>query len=106
MEFLSDALAALCCRVRNGATEKVRGLNRRWVNSILLLLLPSPCSAAGCVVDQKQQQQQLCFLEALELPRSVFVGDVALPPPLRKSKSLGLAMTAILGCKLEGFKSN
>lgn len=116
VEFLHDALAALCLRVRNAPTEEVRGLNRLWVDSILVLLLPSP-SAGGLVGRQQQQHEQAdaasasgrpaaerpgsvrCFLEALDLPLSGSAGDAALPPPLRKSKSLGLAVIAILGCK-------
>ncbi|KAL8275186.1 hypothetical protein Esti_000858 [Eimeria stiedai] len=126
VEFLHQALATLCFRVRTAVGEEVRGLNRRWADSILVLFIPTSASAAkpdgSCRREppRPQQQQQLndqqnslddelfgaatstqasiCrFLEVLGLPVSVCAGATALPPPLRKSKSLGLAMTAILG---------
>ncbi|KAL8430632.1 hypothetical protein ACSSS7_005804 [Eimeria intestinalis] len=126
VEFLHQALATLCSRVRSAAEEEIRGLNRRWADSILVLFLPTSASVAkpeeSCrqelshlqqlqqLNDQqnapedehstasKETQASICrFLEILGLPVSACAADKALPPPLRKSKSLGLAMTAILG---------
>ncbi|KAL8453814.1 hypothetical protein Emed_000675 [Eimeria media] len=126
VEFLHQALAELCLRVRSAAGEEVRGLNRLCADSILVLFLPTSAPIAkpegGCRQEptHSQQQQQLnnqhdsiedkrltaptdtqasvCrFLEALGLSASACAGDTSLPPPLRKSKSLGLALTAILG---------
>ncbi|KAL8454024.1 hypothetical protein Emag_001596 [Eimeria magna] len=125
VEFLHQALAELCFRVRSAAGQEVRGLNRLWADSILVLFFPTPAPVAkfegGCRQQPPRSQQQqlndqqnpsedkrlaattdtqasICrFLEVLGLPASPCADDTPLPPPLRKSKSLGLAMTAILG---------
>ena len=130
LEFLHDALAALCFKLSSFKGSPLQSLTRQWADEVLLLLLPSASEAEPdeqqkqrqrnarqqaserCAQQQEQQQQKpqeqrhpaAVFLGALGMPLRVRRSATGPPPPLRKSKSLCFVFSALLGSKASNFQ--
>lgn len=98
LEFLHDALAALCIKINASKVPSLQRLIRQWADEVLLLLLPH-ARAAGMEPHQ-QQHPATILLRAFRMPLNVRRGTIGPPPPVRKSKSLGFVFRALLGGKL------
>ncbi|OEH76608.1 hypothetical protein cyc_02842 [Cyclospora cayetanensis] len=121
VEFLHEALGALCLRARRAASKTLQGLNRHWTDALLGLLLPTPDDSswqeqrlhaplqqrghkqevrhpkAPCSVADVSSSKICALLKSLNLPLRRWNGAPGLPPPLRKSKGIGLALIALIG---------
>nr|PIM01861.1 HEAT repeat-containing protein [Toxoplasma gondii COUG] len=106
MNSLFDTLAGVSRRLLCSAHRGMQALPRTWVHSLLLLLLPqslagSPLETSrsalpsGMSVETPSSSTQ----KSASAPIASESDDVcaaSLPPPLRKSASLGLAFVAVL----------
>ncbi|KEP62192.1 UNVERIFIED_CONTAM: HEAT repeat-containing protein [Hammondia hammondi] len=106
MNSLFDTLAGLSRRLLCSAHGGMQALPRTWVHSLLLLLLPQllagsqletsrSASPSGMPVETRSNSTH----KSASAPIAAESDDVcaaSLPPPLRKSASLGLAFVAVL----------
>ncbi|CDJ61210.1 hypothetical protein, conserved [Eimeria maxima] len=87
LEFLHDALAALCIKINASKVPSLQRLIRQWADEVLLLLLPH--ARATGMEPHQQQHPATILLRAFRMPLNVRRGTIGPPPPVRKSKSLG-----------------
>nr|CEL68270.1 TPA: HEAT repeat-containing protein [Neospora caninum Liverpool] len=105
MNSLFDSLAGLSRRLLCSAHKDMQALPRTWVHSLLLLLLPpslagpqneafKSASPAGTSAEIRGGSTDL--VASVPIASEGDVCAASLPPPLRKSASLGLAFVAVL----------
>lgn len=117
MDSLFECLASLSRRLLSAPQKHLQSIPRTWIDSLLLLLVPaagaitrlllpraSSSAELDCSTESKDQgsRDSAFALQSVLGTQSDLDDDseqicaASLPPPLRKSASLGLAFVAVL----------
>ncbi|PFH36617.1 hypothetical protein BESB_048090 [Besnoitia besnoiti] len=100
MNSLFDSLAGLSRKLLCSPEQAMQGLPRTWIDNLLLLLLPPALAAASSRTSSMFESEAVSTTVADPSQFSASERDdvcaASLPPPLRKSASLGLAFVAVL----------